>query len=190
MESCNSRRVERALARVVAEIPLDMTALHGILLALVLGCAAANPVAKPASTQCGDWQLAPPGESCHTHCGGLGRTGLSGKICREDYMYQYNSRVDSQSDMNQVMVSLRHPCMAWLPANDSAITPYYIPRPNQTCVSSLGSRGLNSFSCGAVPPSGVRRLCFCLNEECLHREYGNAPLQACRWHPVRKRPCD
>merc|ERR1712146_583844 len=141
------------------------------------------------AAQCGDWLLAPPGESCDIHCGGLGSSGLSGKPCDEKYMWDHNNEVSTNTAINTVMTDLGFPCSSYASASSANHVPGYKPATKQ-CLVSSPTRAQNTFSCDANPPTPAdRRLCFCYIENCVHLKIGDFPMQGCRWHPERKKTC-
>ncbi len=132
--------------------------------------------------------LAQPGESCDLHCGGLGSSGISGKVCDAPYMHHYNHEVDTQAEMNAIMTDLGFPCSSYAAPSVNTKAPFYTESSKQ-CTPSSPTRALSTVSCSALPASGERRLCFCFIKNCVHLQVGDFPMQACRWHPERKRAC-
>uniref|UniRef100_A0A6V3TEP5 Secreted protein n=1 Tax=Lotharella globosa TaxID=91324 RepID=A0A6V3TEP5_9EUKA len=148
-------------------------------------------LASPAmAAQCGDWLLAPPGESCDIHCGGSGASGLSGKLCDEKYSWDHNNEVSTNTGINTVMTDQGFPCSGGYITNQGSAgqTPAY-DTATQKCIVSDPSRAQNTFDCTTTPSAGIRRLCFCYIENCVHLKIGDFPMQGCRWHPERKKTC-
>mmetsp|Transcript_39941 Transcript_39941/g.64044 ORF Transcript_39941/g.64044 Transcript_39941/m.64044 type:complete len:160 (-) Transcript_39941:950-1429(-) len=147
-------------------------------------------ILKPAlAAQCGDWLLAPPGESCDIHCGGKGSTGLSGKLCDEKYMWDHQGEIDTQAEMQAVMTDLGFPCQSFSAASNANHAPGY-KTSNGQCILSAPNRPVSSFKCDVNPATPAdRRLCFCYIQHCVHLKIGDYPMQGCRWHPERKNTC-
>eukprot|EP00930_Biecheleria_cincta_P076738 TRINITY_DN6395_c0_g1_i3.p1 TRINITY_DN6395_c0_g1~~TRINITY_DN6395_c0_g1_i3.p1 ORF type:complete len:258 (-),score=0.44 TRINITY_DN6395_c0_g1_i3:54-800(-) len=109
-----------------------------------------------AATAADGWVVGGAGESCTAAC------GTSGRVCTEQGLYEHNSEVDSQAELEDV---IGNTCSSQYATNQLThrTSPNLGDKGDYECCQASGpDRSLSTFSCAAVPsPRDKKRVCYC-----------------------------